>query len=221
MTIAGLIYRLVDIFIPGTCSSCGAEKANYPMPACPACLEKALAGKRAEKTRISGLGAVWSCCAYTGGVMACLKDLKYRGNRSVLPFLEAMVKTFIKEHPYALEGIQIILPVPAYPSRLRQRGYNQADIIARMVSDITNIPYSGNILLKVRDTEAQAGLRLHKRLNNLNGVFSAPAADRVSGKKVLIVDDIVTSGSTIKACARSLEKASPAGVSGFTVAKTL
>jgi ComF family protein len=104
-------------------------------------------------------------------------------------------------------GADLILPVPLHVRRLRQRGFNQALLLAELFSHRWGIPLSRNNLQRTRWTEPQVNLSAHERADNVKGAFSLRHPQEVAGKRVLLVDDVYTTGSTVKECCRSLRGA--------------
>jgi ComF family protein len=117
------------------------------------------------------------------------------------------------------DGFDIIVPVPLYPSRFRQRGFNQAELLAKNVALFSGRPLAANAIKRIRPTLAQAGLSKTERFKNTRGAFKVTDAAGVCGKDVLIIDDVLTTGSTISECARALRKAGAKSISALVLAK--
>jgi len=102
--------------------------------------------------------------------------------------------------------IDLIVPVPMHKSKQKKRGYNQAEIIASSLSKKLSLPYSGKLLVRMENTLAMSGLSAFERRVNIENVFSMTnrAAQKIDGKRILLVDDIYTTGSTASACSRML-----------------
>lgn len=113
----------------------------------------------------------------------------------------------------------LIMPVPLTKKRLTQRGYNQSLLLAKAISDFTNIPLSYDILLKVKETPHQSNLRGTQRIQSLKNAFQA--ATSVKGKTIAVVDDVMTTGATLNECARALIKADAESVIGIVAARTV
>ncbi|MCS7071575.1 MAG: ComF family protein [Anaerolinea sp.] len=113
-------------------------------------------------------------------------------------------------------SIDLILPVPLHASRLRERGYNQSQRIAETVAAMSGIPISTSSLIRTRATRSQVGLSGHARRQNLLNAFAAVSAD-VCQRRLLLIDDVFTTGSTLSACATALYNAGAASVYGLTV----
>ena len=117
------------------------------------------------------------------------------------------------------EGIDIILPVPLHPKRLRERGFNQSEWIARALSEATKIPMETDILIRQKDNEHQARLIRTDRNKNVKGIFAIHYPEYLYHKHILLVDDIITTGATLRACIEALKPARGHKVSVFGLGK--
>jgi ComF family protein len=128
------------------------------------------------------------------------------------------------EPGFAEETIALI-PVPLHRSKLRQRGFNQAELIARAAMKIYSsrqrFRLDAGVLERTRETASQIGLTSHQRRENLRGAFRVASPEVVKGRDVLVVDDVYTTGATVSECARVLRRAGATRVWVATVARTL
>ncbi|MGN0852975.1 MAG: ComF family protein [Kiritimatiellia bacterium] len=120
----------------------------------------------------------------------------------------------------AAAAIDVVVPVPLHPNRLRERGYNQCGLLADGLARRINRRADLRSLLRVRDTEHQARLGREQRLKNLDGAFKVVRPENVRGRTVLLVDDVSTTGTTLSRCAQALLDASAARVWCATVARS-
>lgn len=122
-----------------------------------------------------------------------------------------------------LTDADAIVPVPLHWSRLFQRRYNQSAMLAREVSQLANVPVEDDILLRTRPTRPQVGLARKERAQNVQGAFAVAtgARVRVKGKKLVVIDDVLTSGATAEACARVLRRAGAARVDMLVLARVV
>jgi ComF family protein len=151
--------------------------------------------------------------------------LKYEGWEPVARRLGALMAARIASIP-GLPQSMLVVPVPLFKSRRRERGFNQAELLARAATRaMRNLrpewegEFAPGVLARQRATESQAGLSLHQRRRNLRGAFFVTDAIRVQGRDVLLIDDIYTTGATVRACSLALRRAGAAGVWVATVAR--
>ena len=134
---------------------------------------------------------------------ALLHDLKYRGNRRVGTYLGRLLGQEIKRSSYS--ECDLLLPVPLHRKRLKQRGYNQSEIIARGASEITGIPVATNLIRRKRHGRSQTSLNRIERFENISTSFELCAHPvNLNDKKILIIDDVITTGATLEACSQLL-----------------
>jgi len=118
------------------------------------------------------------------------------------------------------ERPDLVVPVPLHPARLVQRGYNQAALLARPVARALGARFEPRALARLRDTAQQANLDRAARSENVARAFAVPTPARVRGRRVLLVDDVSTTGATLRACASALEEAGAGEVVAAVVART-
>lgn len=118
------------------------------------------------------------------------------------------------------DDIDLIVPVPLYKSKQRRRGYNQAGLIAEFAGGILNIKTASDILVKISESKSQSALSRTERLSNVQDLFQVINAGSVNKKNVLIIDDIVTTGSTINQCSKVLKEAGARTVTAAVIATT-
>jgi ComF family protein len=114
--------------------------------------------------------------------------------------------------------VDLVVPVPLGVARLRERGYNQASLIARPLALGCGLPYSSQVLMRTRETRSQVGLSVYERRENVRGAFVAQP-ERVARRSVLVVDDVATTSATLDACATALLTAGCSQVFGITVSR--
>ncbi len=186
------------------CHRCGA-----PIPQgmlCTSC--------QAVPLRLEGIRSVAPFC---GPVRAAIHYLKYRHARELADLLGAWMAEYWLQHPLPAE---VIVPVPLHPSRLRQRGYNQAALLAWALSCRIGLPMDEDALCRVRATASQMRLRAADRRRNVEDAFRC-LTDRMRGRRVLLVDDVCTTGATLEACADALREGGARQVWALTLARTV
>lgn len=202
------------------CENCVKDIEKLSEPLCEKCGDKVLEGNKFCdhcKSNDYYFDCNKSICYYTDVSAKIVKGLKY-GRRKYYAKHIADIMTSEKD---VFEGVDVITYVPVTSKTRRERGFNQAEEIAREISNIVGIEMVCT-LSKSDDTKHQAGLSQKERLENLKDSFLLinDAKDKIKGKVVLIVDDVFTTGTTLSECAKALKKAKPAKVKTITFAKT-
>ena len=127
-----------------------------------------------------------------------------------------MLGEHIKEH---LEG-DIIVPIPLHPKRETERGYNQSVQIAKGVSHITGIPYSSDVLVRTKNTKTQTEQNREHRIASMDGAFTLKNSSAIEGKRVILIDDVITTGATIGACLQAISNSNVKNITLACVART-
>ncbi|HMK36636.1 MAG TPA: ComF family protein, partial [Desulfomonilaceae bacterium] len=143
---------------------------------------------------------------HDGMLRDALVRFKYQGDLYTGRALsELFVQAFYRH--FSGEQFHVLIPVPIHVKRLTNRGFNQSLILAQRLSDATGIPVSRSGLRKITDTPPQVGLKRSERISNLKGSFGVFRPADVRGRRILLVDDVATTGSTIAECARTIRAA--------------
>ncbi len=219
-----LATTTLDLALPATCSGCGREGA----PLCDTCVPALDARLTLPGGTPIGLPAdlpapllqVEWCAPFAGAVRRALHDLKYAGERRLAGPLGAAIA---RRWTRVGIGAAVVVPVPVHAERRRRRGYDQAVLIAGAAARDLGLPLVPG-LERGRATVAQFELGRDERSANVEGAFalvrSDPAVTRaIAGRWVLLIDDVVTTGATLAACAMALERGGALAVSAITVAR--
>jgi len=145
-----------------------------------------------------------------------IHEIKYHNQKHLG---KAMGKWFgheLKNTPFSFADI--IIPVPLHYSKLKKRGYNQSELIAYGLSEAMNIPVESNAVIRAVNTDTQTRKSKYERWINVEGIFQVISANKIEGKHVLLVDDVVTTGSTLEACASAILTVENTKVSVLTLA---
>jgi ComF family protein len=166
--------------------------------------------------------------SYEGGLRELIHLLKYGGVRPAANVLGAMLAEAISLRGAGFgAGPVVVIPVPLHRSRLRERGFNHAELIAGAALRVLNtegrarLVLADGVLERRRPTQSQTGLTIQQRRENMRGAFAVKRAQEVNGHEVLLVDDVYTTGATASECARVLRRAGASKVWVATVARTL
>lgn len=154
-----------------------------------------------------------------GMVQKLIHNLKYRGQEDIGAYLGTWMGTeLLKTKAY--REISSVVPVPLHKSRLRQRGYNQVEQFGRKIAYLLNVPYVDNVLVKKQGSGTQTIKRRFARWGTIDATFQVEGGDRLEGHHILLVDDLVTTGATLEACATKLLSIPGTKVSIATMAVT-
>ena len=244
---------LFSVLFPSDCRLCAIPLLNISrLPVCPDCLEQihairgkvcSVCGDRVLSSYAiddaSGLRICPICRrverpfqravaygSYDGGLRELIHLLKFSGVRPAAGVLGRMLAESIAALEPALEQATVlVIPVPLFKGKRHQRGFNQAESIARAALKCRvqgeRLRLRSDILLRMRDTHSQIGLTSHQRRENMRGAFKVARAEEVTGREVLLVDDVYTTGTTAAECARVLRRAGVTNVWVATVARTM
>ncbi|MFV2063606.1 MAG: ComF family protein [Chloroflexota bacterium] len=212
---------LLDLLLPPHCPGCGREGVVL----CEACrqpLYRRLSEPPGAPIGLpcmmpEGLSQLEWCATFSGPVRDAIHALKYRGERRLAqPLADALAARWAQ----AGSGADTVTWVPVHHSRRRERGFDQAQELAQAMAGLLGLPTCG-FLERHQRTEAQHALGQAERADNIAGAFRVPAAARhaVAGRWILLVDDVMTTGSTMAGCASALTVAGAVAVSAITVAR--
>ncbi len=160
---------------------------------------------------IDGLRAV---AYFEGGLRLAIHRFKYRHDLELAPILADLLEEYLNRSPIPFD---VIMPVPLHPDRERARGYNQSFFLAREIAARRSLPLWYNKIRRVRATRPQIDLDLHERFENVRHAFIAEPT--VAGMRVLLIDDVCTTGATLDACAAALKERGTKSVWGLTLAR--
>ncbi len=203
---------------------CGACLAALPRHAVPICLcgQPLVGGQllcaRCRRGR-NPLTAGTSLGPYEGSLRDALQALKYRGRRRVAAQLaEALWQQSPAQRLFLDDPL--LVPVPLHGPRWRERGYNQAELLARAFGRLSGAVCAARVLVRTRSTVSQTNLTAAARRVNMAGAFGVRRGRLVSGRVVVLVDDVYTTGATARECARMLRRAGAREVRVVTIART-
>lgn len=220
---SGLLARGLDLLFPPTCvgcrrigrwicQHCWPQVGWLPPSHCLICGRPWLADTciacEGHDTSLDGLTAVAS---FDGLGRDAVHALKYHGRHAIARMMGALMARTVPPEPFTL-----VAPVSLHPKRRRERGYDQSAILARTISRGLDLPFEPDAVRRIRPTRQQATLDGQARRRNVAGAFAAP--EWVAGERVLLVDDVTTTGATIEAAASSLRVAGADAVFGLVFA---
>ncbi len=201
----------LSVLAPPRCAACDASVALRSVfcVACASTLEEAPPG--------DGASIAVAPFVYGGAIAGALTRFKYEARpdlaRPLGQLLLRATRALADDRP------DIVVPVPLHPSRLAERGYNQASLLGRPIAADLRVDFSPVALARTRDTPRQAHLDRASRADNVDGAFRVRRASHVCGQRVLLVDDVVTTGATLAACRHALYDAGARDVRSAVVAR--
>lgn len=154
--------------------------------------------------------------AYDDGSRALILSFKHGGRTEGLASFAAQMRRAGRD---ILNDTDLLVPVPLHSTRLVKRRYNQAALLARALAKITPAKFAPDVLFRTRRTESQGGFNARARVENVKGVFSVKRLNEIKGRNLVLIDDVLTTGATLEACARTLKKAGAARVDGICLAR--
>lgn len=217
----------IDLLFPPRCVSCGERGEHW----CRVCQEQVMViggqlcprcgvpvGKAPICKYCQSLGsidALRSYAWYRGSIIPPILALKYRPNNAIANRLGQLMAEVLHGSGWQLD---LVLGVPLGQARFRQRGYNQAGLLAAALASELSLRCESQALIRRRETASQVGLDRRGRMDNVSLAFRA-LPEYAHGRKILVVDDLVTSGATLSACAEALIQAGAKAVYGVSVAR--
>lgn len=236
-SLRGIILRLSHFFFPVKCHFCLSDQTwNYSEPLCPSCLN-----------RLRPIGV--NCCRFCGALLerggdfcGCggrknrsfefsrsaymfgpelrelIHDFKYRGFRRLGLWLGAkMAECFSVYREFS--GFDTVVPVPIFSGRMRQRGYNQSLILSEVLAVSAGLKLESKALIKKKNTGPQASLGRKERESNLKGAFAVESPDSIKGRKIILIDDVATTLSTLNEASAALLGAGASRIACYTLAR--
>lgn len=207
---------IIDFFFPPHCPLCGGYVETLGAW-CPACLDQTIQVHNLPlpipmRHYISTVRAVGR---YRGGMKKFIQVLKYQKKLAMLPAIHTLLDEALPKKEFA--GIDYVIPVPLHSEKLQARGFNQTEKIFHPWADACQLIWL-DALIRCRDTKPQYKMTIAERRINMREAFSLCEGLKLRGKKVLLVDDIFTTGATMQECATVLIKAGVKHISGLTLA---
>ena len=226
-----LIELAINSFFPCRCISCGkvggflcpqclGEIPRLLPPICPQCGRPQASGIlcpicRRRKTEIDGIRSLFR---FEKAIRKAIHELKYRNLKAISPCLAELLADYIRVN--SLPGDALVC-VPLHPRRLRERGYNQSSLLAKELGRRIDMPVIEDCLIRVKQAQPQVrAVDLGERWMNVADAFVC-RDEKVSGKRIMLIDDVCTSGATLESCAVALKNKSADSVWGLTLAREI
>jgi ComF family protein len=231
MKLSEIVYEFSHLFFPNCCVICGTKLLSPEESVCLKCLYK-LPKTNDFKEVGNGIETLLagrfpferaaSFCEFSKGGMfqSIIHHIKYNHREKLGVAMGRLFGQDLLESDFIC-SIDVIVPVPLHPKKQRERGYNQSERIAEGFSEVTAIPISRDNLVRIVYNPTQTRLSKTQRWENVKNIFKVTNPSEFSEKHILLVDDVVTTGSTLEACAIALGKCSNIKISVATLARVL
>lgn len=226
-----MFHDLINLFYPKICNCCGAELVKTETVVCTACLHNLpltnyhFDNDNATKKVFSGRMSVQNATSLLyfkkkGMVQELIHNLKYRGNKEIGIYLGQWLGEQLAQTGVYSE-IDMVIPVPLHRKKLRTRGFNQVEGFGREIAKSLNAEYADDVLLKKSTTTTQTLKKRLGRWGSIEETFIVENPEKMKNKHLLIVDDLITTGATLEACAGKLQKIAGVKISVATMAITI
>ena len=222
-----LFSLLIDLFFPNLCVACNESLVKGEEHICMKCVSEIprthyhkVKENEIEK-RFWGKSRVENATAYFffekgSKFQHLLHQLKYRGNKEIGYYLGKVAASELLQND-EYRQIDCVVPVPLHPKRQAKRGYNQSEWIAKGLGEVLGKPLIINNLLRIHESATQTKKSVYERFENTQGIFQVKDSSAFSGKHILLVDDVLTTGSTLEGCMRAFRNIE-VKISVFTLA---
>jgi|SRR5579871_3593297 len=225
-----IVHNLSHLFFPHTCAGCGTDILNAGQLLCLHCsndlpfthfdlyknnpVEKIFFGR-------CNITNAMSLLYFTkdSALQNLLHQLKYKNKKEIGFYFGRMMGNAL-EHAQRFNAIDALISVPLFTAREKRRGYNQATVLCEGIAEILKMPVLKNALVRTNATETQTHKSRIERWQNMEGRFELKSAELLKDKHVLLVDDVITTGATLEACAQEILSVEGAKVSIATLAYT-
>lgn len=212
-----LLRFALDMLFPSFCVGCHKEGAVL----CSSCREGIIIRRVPSRVKPQGVSAVYAACEYREPIVAALvQELKYGGVTDIADVCAELIGTHLSCAGFSAPEHAVVVPVPLSKKRMRERGFNQSELIGKQIARAFSLPFLPKAMVRIRDTKPQTetGSRSERALN-IKNAFACYSKEAVKGKHIILIDDVFTTGATLSECAKTLKSAGATRVTALTVAE--
>lgn len=228
MRITNLLNDFFDLLYPNLCVVCGTNLQRNEQCLCLTCLNEIpktnyhLQPDNLIEKRFWGKVTIYRGTAFFffqkgSAFQKLLHSLKYKGEKEIGVVLGKYAAIDLIESA-DFSSVDVIVPVPLHPKKLKKRGYNQSECIGKGLSEILKAPQDTTTLKRIKENTTQTRKSVFERYENTEGIFELSDKAALADKHILLVDDVLTTGSTLEACIRELSQINGIKISIFTLA---
>jgi ComF family protein len=210
----------------GLCEDCGRQVPWIRRPYCPTCARPFLSSSPTAHVcgdcllRPTPFDSARALVRYEGEIPRLFQRMKYGPQPALARFFGELLAEYL-QGDFSSLGLDGVIPIPLHPGRLRQRGFNQAAVLAGRLARRLALQVVYHGLVRCRPTPPQVGMSRQERLINMRRAFRVPSVSSIAGGRWLLVDDVYTTGATLQEAARQLRRSNAAAVHVVTVARVV
>ena len=212
-----IIETILNLIYPNVCGFCGDINNENICTECSKKIEKYKI-LRIEKSTSKYIEQQCFIYKYEGEIREAILKFKFQEKAYLYRTFTKIILDNLEVCEY-IKKFDIIIPVPIHRKRRLERGYNQSELVANEISKQLIIHTEKNILIKIRNNPKQSTLKLEERKSNVKKVYEVKKNQKIKDKKILLIDDIFTTGNTVNECAKKLKEAGASKVSVLTIAR--
>ena len=212
--LSNILEDALQLFYPHVCAGCGDDLHGKLQLICFNCMQQlphtdfAKIPDNQIEHIFYGRAKIQSACSifyFSKGqiIQQLIHQLKYKGNQEIGIYLGKLMGGQLLNSG-RFKNIDAIIPLPMHPDKQRKRGYNQAEVLAKGISQKINVPLLNDIVVRSKTTTTQTNKQRVERWTNVDGTFIIQKQSRIIGKNILLVDDVITTGATLEACSNAI-----------------
>lgn len=210
-----MLEKILELMFPNSCGICGKIHKNW---ICPKCYYKIKQELKYNKSKEDNFN-LYYIGTYQKQIRKILLKFKFKESSYLAnTIIELVCKN--KNMVQNIKKYDCIIPVPMYEKNKKIRGYNQSELLAKRLGKRLQIDYITNVLIKTKQNKRQSELDAHDRIENVKNAYSIINEELIKNKNILLIDDIYTTGNTVKSCIKELRKVNINKVDVLTIAKT-
>lgn len=214
-TLTGYAQSLVNLFYPNACLVCNNTIPGNGQTVCYKCVAAMpetnfwLDNQNRLIKRFAGRVDVHAAVALYrfnkgAGVQQLVHALKYHGRKDAGTFAGTLMGHKLLETGSIIQQVEVVVPVPLHFKKLRKRGYNQCDYFAEGIADVLGVPWLPDAIVRNSENISQTQMSRYDRWGNVAGIFDVQNTNALTGRHVLLVDDVITTGATAEACLQAI-----------------